>query len=132
MAGRHRRALTRLEDAAEKLADRFRLADHAKAIRTAAHKDHALATMLKHEAIAVFLEAMLAKVESPASLPAAADRVSGMTVAELTTRIETATADDLDAYEAEELAGKARKGVLAAIHQRRADLAAEEPPDADD
>jgi hypothetical protein len=88
--------------------------------------------MLKHEAIAVFLEAMLAKVESPASLPAAADRVSGMTVAELTTRIETATADDLDAYEAEELAGKARKGVLAAIHQRRADLAAEEPPDADD
>lgn len=125
MAARGSIALSRTLAAAAVLAVRFDLGEHEQALKDASHRDPNVAAVFQREAVADFVEALVAKTDPGAPIPSDTERLNVLTVPEISARIADADAEQLDAIEQAELDGKARKGVLSAIEARRADLAAQ-------
>lgn len=122
LAARRQVAGERALLAAERLADRFGLAEQHAALTAARHKDKDLDRLYREEAIADFLEALDARTGPAEDLPDHSQRLGAMTVAEVEAEINDADAETLDALENAERNGKARKGVLAAIETRRTEF----------
>lgn len=125
LAARRATASERLHAAAETLADRFGLTDQVHALRAARSKDRDVDALLRAEATADLLDALVTVTNPTESLPDESERLGVLNVTEATALIEGATAEEVDALEAAEAAGKQRKGVYEAIHARRAALEAE-------